>query len=273
LEIFSIYLSNACNHFDIRKDPTEKDQVEAAALEGHDVHNHRVNRIYYPIRFKYDLYELALAKLVSVFERRGNRYLQEGVIPEHYNEQLANLDVRSAIQWFLENGGVHAGQTNYSFSHHLMLLELIDYIVSLIESKRIKDNWREIQISEAEALRIIELYDRFNESFINEWFKFDTKPMFTFRPQVTVSSGEQSYLDLFSTLYYHAGNIEAGIDIDEYNGDSWKTLKMISCCFWTRATMPFIHSGKRNMLNICGRCCLQSFLISRYRLSSHRMIR
>ncbi len=209
----------------LRKIEEEKEQVEGAAVEGHDIHDNRINRIYFPIRFKYDLYELALAKLVSVFERRGNRYLQEGIIPDDFDEQLTNLDARNAIQWFLENGGVHAGATTYSFSRHLILLDLIDYVVSLIDVKRITTNWREIQISEAEALQIIELYDRFNESFINEWFEFDTKPMFAFRPQVTVSSGEQSYLDLFSTLYYHAGNIAAGIDIDEYNGDSLEDIE------------------------------------------------
>lgn len=202
----------------------EQEAEEIAALEGHDVRDRRVNRIYFPIRFKYDLYELALAKLVSIFERAGNRYLQEGVIPDDYGQRIAALDVRSAIEWFLRNTGVQAG-TIYSFSQHLMLLELVDYINSLLDGRRITDNWREMKISETEALHVIDLYDRFNESFINEWFEFDTKPMFAFRPHVTVSSGEQSYLDLFSTLYYHAGNMRAGVDIDEYNRDSLEHIE------------------------------------------------
>jgi len=208
----------------LEKIQQESKQKEIDALEGQDTHDDSTGA-YFPIRFIYDLYELALAKLVSIFEGTGNRYLNEGIIPEDYKDQLANLDVHNSMIWFLRNGGVYLGQNKYSFAEHIILIELIDYIVSLLDVERITDNWREIEISEAEALQIIELYDRFNESFINEWFKFDTEPMFSFRPHVTVSSGEQSYFDLFSTLYYHAGNIKAGIDIDEYNSNSLKYIK------------------------------------------------
>lgn len=198
----------------IRNEATEKEKI---ALEGHDPTGTGIEKIYFPVRFEYDLYEAALAKLVSIFEHSGNKYLEKGIIPEDFEEQIVKLDVRGCIQWFLENTGVSSGEEKYGFSQHIVLLELIDYIVSLLGSERVTDNWRKIIIHESEALRIIELYDEFNESFNNEWFNFDVQPLFGFRPDIAVSSGEQSFLNLFSTLYYHAENIETGIDIDEHN--------------------------------------------------------
>lgn len=203
----------------------EAEAEEIKALEGHDPKNEKVDHLYFPIRFKYDLYELALAKLVSIFERNGNRFLGEGTWPENLEDELPDLDVRSAIQLFLENAGVTSGKANYKLSEHLNLLKLIDYVISLLGPNRVTDNWRRITINESEALNIIALYDAFNESFNNEWFSFDEKPMFGFSPDIAVSSGEQSFLNLFSTLYYHASNIFAKIDIDQYNFHSLKGIK------------------------------------------------
>ncbi|WEA00716.1 hypothetical protein [Mucilaginibacter sp. SJ] len=209
----------------LKKIEAEAAAQEIKALEGYDPRDPDSQLIYFPVRFKYDLFELSLAKLVSIFERQGNQYLQEGIIPEDFEAQLENLDVRSSIEWFLLNAGVHSGQSNYYLHKHVGLLELIDYIVSLIDPQRTTDNWGDMIIEESEALRIIELYDEFNESFQNDWFEVDFKPIFGFRPDIAVSSGEQSFLNLFSTLYYHAGNIRGGIEIDEYNYDSLKNVK------------------------------------------------
>jgi len=209
----------------LNKIKDEANSEEIKALEGHDPRNEDVNHIYFPIRFKYDLYELALAKLVSIFERNGNRFLSEGTLPENFADGLAGLDVRSSIQLFLENAGVYSGKINYKLSEHMDLLKLIDYIISLVGPDRVTDNWRRITINESEALNVIALYDAFNESFNNDWFSFDEKPMFGLSPDIAVSSGEQSFLNLFSTLYFHSSNIIAGIDIDQYNFHSLKGIK------------------------------------------------
>jgi hypothetical protein len=209
----------------LEKIKAEGEAEEKQALEGYDPKNEKVDHIYFPIRFKYDLYELALAKLVSIFERNGNRFLSEGIWPENLEDELPGLDVRASLQLFLENSGVHNGKVNYRLSEHMNLLKLIDYIISLLGQDRVTDNWRRITINESEALNIIDMYDAFNESFNNEWFSFDEKPMFGFTPDIAVSSGEQSFLNLFSTLYFHASNITAGIDIDQYNFHSLKGIK------------------------------------------------
>jgi hypothetical protein len=209
----------------LKKIVSEAADEEGLALEGHDPHEQGIEKLYFPVRFKYDLYELALAKLVSVFERRGNRYLQEGLLPDNYEEQLQDLNVRDSIEWFLGHTGVHSGQSNYYLHEHSVLLALVDYIVSLIGPDRVTDNWREIALDQPETLEVINLFDELNASFQNEWFEFDWKPMFGFRPDISVSSGEQSFLNLFSTLYYHASNIREGIEIDEYNFNSLEDIK------------------------------------------------
>jgi hypothetical protein len=177
------------------------------------------------IRFEYDLYETALGKFVNILERNGNRFLQEGFIPDNYEESMTPLNVRSALEYLLINAGVFGGNAQYSFSQHLLVLELVDYVLALLNLDSIsEDNWRKIIISEEQALKIIELYDTWNHSFINGWFKLDTTPMFSFKPQLTPSSGEQQYLNLFSTLYYHALNLEAKADIDLHSYDSLQLL-------------------------------------------------
>lgn len=173
------------------------------------------------IRFEYDLYELALGKFVNVLERRGNRYLQEGFIPDSFENEIGKRNVRDSIVWFLSNAEIRASKTSFKFTNQLALIDLIDYIMEIVDYDLISDdNWRHIIVSEAKALEIITLYDRFNESCSNDWFKFDTTPMFAFIPDIVSSSGEQGFLDLFSTLYFHSQNIERKIDIDFHSSNS-----------------------------------------------------
>jgi hypothetical protein len=202
----------------------EKNEREIAAGRGKDLTQAQAHQFSSMIRFEYDLYETALGKLVAILERAGNHYLDEGILPEDYDVQLEQRDVRAAFEWFLMNAGVYQGNESYLFSQHSILLELLDYVRSLIGENRLTDNWRQLIINEEEALRIIDLYDAFNNSFINDWFNYDSKPMFGFKPDITVSSGEQQFLNLFSTLYYHAQNIKADVDIDLH---SFKSLENI----------------------------------------------
>ncbi len=184
------------------------------------------DRSYFKVRFEYAMYETMVGKLISILERRGNKYLEEGFIADDYETQMGSLNVKSAIEWFLQNSGVRQGDKRYSFSQHLILLDLIDFVKSLITQENISyDNWRKIIVTEDEALKLIELYDTFTNSFINDWFEYDGKPAFEFTPSIKVSSGEQHFLNLFSVLYSHAENIRAGVDIDVHSHNSLGHIK------------------------------------------------
>lgn len=198
----------------------EQEQVEESAGTGKELSQAEAIKISNLIRFQYDLYETLLGKLVSVLERCGNRFLNEGYISENYLEKFENLNVREALEWFFDNAGVEIGINKYSFGSHKIGLKLVDYILTLVSNEHITDNWRIISVNEYEANKIIELYDKFNESFINNWFEYDRSPMFTFMPQIILSSGEQGLLNLFSTLYYHSRNIENHVDHDYHSSDS-----------------------------------------------------
>lgn len=203
-----------------KKIQDEQGEREINAGEGRELSIKEAEKLAFQIRFEYDVYEAALGKLVAILERAGNHYLNEGFIDEEFEQKYQELSARESIQWFMENSGVFSGEERYSFSNNTILLKLIDYVISLNSDETMTDNWREIIIGEEEALRVIELYDAFNNSFINEWFKYDIKPMFGFEPQIVVSSGEQGFLNLFSTLHYHAINIKEGVDIDYHSFDS-----------------------------------------------------
>lgn len=202
----------------------EQQDREHEALKGKTLSEKESDRIVFRVRFEYDLYEAALAKLVAILERAGNRFLEEGIIPDDWQTELDARGVREAIEWFLMNAGVYSGGTRYSFQQHSQLLDLIDYTLSVADTEGQTENWREIMISEDEALQIIDKYDTFNISFQNEWFRYDEKPMFGFEPQIAVSSGEQQFLNLFSTLYYHAQNIGTGVSIDFHSFDSLRYI-------------------------------------------------
>ena len=180
---------------------------------------------YFKVRFEYAMYETIIGKLVSILERRGNRYLNEGFIPTDYKNQMDALNVRSAIEWFLRNSAVFKGTKRYDFSRHLLMLDLIDFVKSLITQENLTDNWLKIIVTEEESLRVIELSDAFNNSFVNNWFEYDSKPTFEFLPVIKLSSGEQHFLNLFSVLYYHAENIKARVDVDVHSSNSLKYIK------------------------------------------------
>jgi len=208
----------------IKQEASEREIQKGKEFKG-DIRSEEAKVLTWLIRFEYDLYETALGKFVSLLERAGNHYLDEGIIPDYFEEVMANLTVREAFQWLLENSGVFDGNDQYLFTPHLNLLELVDYVRSLVTPETVTDNWRSIMIDEGQALRLIQLYDAFNTSFIGEWFNFDTKPMFKFQPNINVSSGEQSFLNLFSTLYDHADNMRNGVDIDRYSSTSLEGIE------------------------------------------------
>ncbi|RZJ91506.1 MAG: hypothetical protein EOO20_04795 [Chryseobacterium sp.] len=198
----------------------EGDAREIEAGRGKKITNREAEKISVLVRFEYALYETALGKFVLSLERAGNKYLEEGYISEDYHEKISSLEVRYAMQWFFENAGVFKGEEKHSFANYLSLFDLIDYIISIHDDDSITDNWRKINVYNDQALMIMRLYNVFNNSFIGNWFNYVEKPMFRFRPDMVISSGEQSFLNLFSTLYYHAENIKNGVDIDLHSSAS-----------------------------------------------------
>lgn len=208
----------------LNKIEEERKEKEGDMVELYNLEN---DRWICPVRFEYGLYEAVIGKLSSIFEHVGNRYLSEGYVPKNYDTLLATMNVRDGIEWFLRESGVFAGSKDnvYKLIRGNELLVLVDYVLSLISVDRFTNNWLRITVDEKEAFKIIELYDAFNNSFNNEWFRFDVKPMFGFRPIVQASSGEQQFLNLFSTLFYHALNIGASVDLDVHSPKSLEYLK------------------------------------------------
>ena len=208
-----------------KKIDTERRDVEAKHFSSRGGAENPRDNSYFLVRFEYGIYETILGKFVSILERRGNRYLQEGYIAKDYKEEIKQRDVRSAIEWFLHNSGVYQGDNRYLFSQNSEMLTLIDYVRSLVKEENLTDNWLKINITEEEALRVIDLSEAFTNSFINDWFVYDKKPIFSYLPLISISSGEQQFLNLFSVLYYHAENIKAGVDIDLHSFNSLRYIR------------------------------------------------
>lgn len=198
----------------------EQEAKEGTAGQGRELTHEEAISISNLIRFEYDMYETGLGKFVTILERAGNRYLDKGYINGDYEEMFGQMGFRQSLQWFLEHAGVFSGDEKYSFQEHLMLFELFDFILSLVNNETMTDNWRIIRVTNAEALVIMKLYNKFNLSFVSDWLGYVAKPMFSFSPDMIISSGEQAFLNLFSLLYNHAENIRTGIDIDRYSFDT-----------------------------------------------------
>lgn len=206
-------------------DAEEKEREHAVVSSGDRATESDNGKAYFLVRFEYELYELVMGKFASVLERAGNTYLNEGIVPENFEDAIAPLSVRDSIEWFVSNCGVYNSNQRYLFSHQSVLIRLIDYVRTLIVMDNLTNNFRKIIITEEQTLEVINLYDEFNSSFDNAWFRFDESPMFEFTPEVKVSSGEQQFLNLFSTLYFHAENVRQGIDIDLHSSDSLKHIR------------------------------------------------
>ncbi|MET0635183.1 MAG: AAA family ATPase [Chitinophagaceae bacterium] len=201
----------------------EKERKDQETEQGQLLQNTKKDQRnwHFPRRFEFDLYETAIGKLASVFEKLDGHYLDKSFVPEDFESKILEMSSREAIAYFLISCGLIMGKgIKYSFDRHLVLLELLDTLVSIADESKFTDNWRKIHISEEECLTIIELYDKFNTSFLNAPFHFDSRPMFNFLPTAQVSSGEQQFLNMFSTLYYHSTNIQDKIDLDTHSSDS-----------------------------------------------------
>ena len=208
-----------------KKIEVERKEVEVEHFLSKGDDQNLKDKSHFLVRFEYALYETVIGKFVSILESRGNRYLNEGYLAEDYEDQISQRDVRSAVEWFLHNSGVYQGENRYNFSQNLEILNLIDYVRSLIIPENLTDNWLIINISEEEALRVIELSDALMNSFVNEWFTYDKKPMFGYLPLIFISSGEQQFLNLFSVLYNHAENIKNGVSIDLHSFNSLEYIE------------------------------------------------
>lgn len=213
-----------------------------------DVHD-EMDLSYFKVRFEYSFYETILGKLVAILERAGNLYLEEGYIPDDYENQMKQMDVRSAFEWFLLNSGVYRAEKKYSFSKNLVMLDLLDFVRSLITPESLTDNWLKIIVTEEDTLKVIELSDAFTNSFINGWFKYNSKPIFGYLPLISVSSGEQQFLNLFSVLHYHAENIKNRVNIDVHSFNSLKHVKKDILLLLDEADNAFHPQWKKEYVN------------------------
>jgi hypothetical protein len=87
----------------------EQEQRERGIGNGEEMYEIASDKMTSIVRFEYDLYETALGKFVNILERNGNRFLQEGYIPDNHEETMAPLNVRSALEYLLMNAGVSEG--------------------------------------------------------------------------------------------------------------------------------------------------------------------
>ncbi|QBR13220.1 hypothetical protein [Sphingobacterium sp. CZ-2] len=164
-----------------------------------DIDNNRV-------KFEYHFYEDILGKIITCLEYIGNRFLNEGFVPNDVVQSIKEKKFTDALFFFLEKSYLYEGNEKYYFDDlNNNLRELLNYFVPLIKRGDIsKDDCTEMYLTYDEAYKLIEYYEIFNNSFLKQPFEYNSNPLFIFSPNINLSTGEQGILNLFSTLYHHA---------------------------------------------------------------------
>lgn len=165
------------------------------------------------IKFKYDFYEGLLGRLVEGFESMGNTFLDEGSVPDDLEDYIETNTIDSSIIYFLNKVHVYTGTSRYYFKKTAETAQkLIEFIHKEITEDNIsEDNWRAFYLDYKKAKELVALYYDFNESFLSYPFKYYNKPLFKFVEPINLSNGEQSVLNLFSTLYHFKYCLDSGM--------------------------------------------------------------
>lgn len=170
------------------------------------------------IQCKYHFYEDLVGKIISCLESIGNRFLLEGVIPDFLVEQMRNVTVEEAIVLFLEEAFFEEGREILLNQLSEPVSRLMSFMEDAITSDVVsKENWTVFILPSHKTLELINLYEDFNNIFLQEPFEYNELPIFIFSPEINLSSGEQAVLNLFSTLYHHRYCINANIPYDNHS--------------------------------------------------------
>ncbi|WP_313185671.1 AAA family ATPase [Sphingobacterium siyangense] len=170
-------------------------------------------------KFKFDFYEALLGRIVEGFESMSNRFLDEGNVPENIKKYVNENSIEDSILYFLRNAYVYEGMSRYRFTKLASTTsQLINFINTKINEKTIsRDNWRAFYLDYREIMQLIELYEEFDSSFLAFPFKYYNTPLFKFIEPINLSNGEQSVLNLFSTLHYFKYCLDSGLPYDHYS--------------------------------------------------------
>lgn len=179
------------------------------------------------IKFEYRFYEGLLGKIIASFESVGNRFLNEGFIPDDLEDKMTNLPFNKAFLLFLENIHVFEGEEKYYFRDlQYKTKNLLEFFTPIIKNGNIsEDNWTVIKLSYKNTVELIDLYEDFNNFFLVEPFRYNAQPLFIYSPDINLSSGEQAVLNLFGTLYHHIYCIKNNISsYDSHSSDPFKYI-------------------------------------------------
>ncbi|MGJ8666725.1 MAG: hypothetical protein ACSHW7_10185 [Patiriisocius sp.] len=171
------------------------------------------------LRLKLHILDSIIHKIHSILERTGNDFLEEGFIKNNISEDnpefLQITSTKEALFWFLDNAFIEKRENKYYLpkneikSFTKLLLEMVD------EDNHINYT-NELTVDFNNVISIIDSYQRLLLSF-RDVFAYDETLFLTFQPDVTLSSGEMSFYELFSSLDDANNIIENRLDAGHYD--------------------------------------------------------
>ncbi|OAB81847.1 hypothetical protein [Cochleicola gelatinilyticus] len=171
------------------------------------------------LRLKLYILDSVIHKIHSILERTGNDYLEEGFIKNNISEDdpefLQITSTKEALFWFLDNAYIEKGENKYYLpkkeikSFTQLLLDMVD------EDNHINYT-NELTVDFNNVISIIDSYQRLLLSF-RDVFTYDETLFLTFQPDITLSSGEMSFYELFSSLDDANNIIENRLDAGHYD--------------------------------------------------------
>lgn len=169
-------------------------------------------------KFKFDFYETLLGRIIEGFESMTNRFLEEGAVLDNIEDYIETNSFDDALIYFLNTTYVFEGKNKYNFKKLAnVTVRLLEFVHNEVDKNKVtEDNWRAFNLDYRKTKELVELYEDFNESFLHFPFKYYDEPLFKFVEPINLSNGEQSVLNLFSTLYDFKYCLDSGIPYDSH---------------------------------------------------------
>jgi len=170
------------------------------------------------LKLKLEILESILLKILNILERSGNKYLEEGFIKDdlwaNNPEFKAISSTKDAFYWFLDKAFIEERKQKY-YLPTKNIKELLELLTLFADQDKKIENWTQLTINFEQSVTFIDTYQRFLLSFKNV-FTYDETIFMTFEPEVSLSTGEMSFYELFSSLDHINYRLQKQLDFPDH---------------------------------------------------------
>lgn len=188
---------------------TEKEELET---------NSEYHKESQKLRLRLTVLESIILKVHSILEATGNKFLEEGFIEGKafpLDDEFKKIkSTKDAFFWFIRKAYFELRGNKF----YLPINEIenfVNIILRFAEKDNAIDNYTVLTVDFKNTKEIFDAYQSFLISF-KDVFTYDETVFITFHPDKSLSTGEMSFYELFSSLSYANYRIQNRLDVENY---------------------------------------------------------